>query len=1283
VKRLSLRLLRYTLIGLVALMLLIAVVWWWLTGTRSGASFLLGQAESRLEKFEYDALEGGLSKGVVLRGVEFEQSGLGLNAGRLELAVGIRPLPLRVTVRRLALADVELRLPPPAPEEPEAAPFELGDYSAPVEVVVDDFELIDFTLLTAGAETPALEIQRASFAGRYAEVLQIDSLELDMEPYAVSAAGQLGLTAPWTMALGLDATWAVDDQTTQALSMDIEGPLNALDLQLEGDGPLQARARASVGGLPSVDSLDGQVSLTGSLQDWPGIAGSIQGLQLDAGGAIDDWAADLQGRVEWPDQPAVDVTLAASGNEEQITISRGDLALLDGHVRVTGSAELGDPVRADARLLLENLDFTTLYPDWPSQARLSGGLDARWDGQVLQVDDIALRAPPSPLTLNGGGSLDSETEALAVQLEWASLVWPPVLGDDEPMFSSESGRLDASGTLDEWQAELEAWMTAPEQPRARIELEAEGDAEAMQIRSGRVNIDAGGQVGLTGRIGYAGSPSADLDLTLAELDPGLWVPELSGTVNGDLSLVMAQLQPLVASVAINRLDGMLRNQPLTGSGALALRETAVDQADLNVSLGENSIQLASDGGEAWQLQLQAERLVQLWPDLTGGLNLDARFNPGEKTLGWTLDSPGVAWLDLRAAQIESTGRANWGEQESVDARINAQDVDLNPWERLDQVEVTLAGNCASHLLTAYFSGTRATLDLGLGGELPGCLDRADDWTGNIRRMVISDTPLGTWQLDENLPVRVQEGVVRAGPACLWTPGGTGRLCLNELEGGATGNAAVAFNSVPLDLLLLPMDPVFTLGSDLRGLAEVSWSPAGVRGIDAELLLGPGAARMLESEDDLVRIRGARLGLRSPQPGALDAELVFRLEAESLLTASATIPDLNTPQTMRLDASADLSLPNLGALNRLVPQLDQLGGRLDAEFNLSGPLSSPDFDGRIAISEGRFFNAPLGTRVEQLAMTLEADQAGGRIDGSFVAGEGRAELRGDLDLDAPGGWRGNLVLDGNDLRLFNVDWLELTASPDLSLGFQAELLEINGGIDIDRARLGLPPGSEQRVAVSPDVVVEGRQDPAEAEEALPRRDIVGNVRIGLSDDVRFAAAGLETNVAGELELEWVRQKTLPTARGTVNLVDGSYSAYGQNLQVSEGRVVFTGNPVVNPVLSIEAVRDIFGDPQVEEAGVSIRGPAQDPEILLFTSPPTSREKALAYILTGADFDHAAGQGAFNVGFWVLPSVFVSYGLGLFDTGNVLAARWELSRRWGLRATSGERDTGADVSFIIDR
>jgi translocation and assembly module TamB len=215
-------------------------------------------------------------------------------------------------------------------------------------------------------------------------------------------------------------------------------------------------------------------------------------------------------------------------------------------------------------------------------------------------------------------------------------------------------------------------------------------------------------------------------------------------------------------------------------------------------------------------------------------------------------------------------------------------------------------------------------------------------------------------------------------------------------------------------------------------------------------------------------------------------------------------------------------------------------------------------------------------------------------------------------------------------------------------------------------------------------VAGRNAPSgEDGGSPPLRDIVGSIALSLGDDVQMSAAGMETAIAGNLDLEWAAGDTLPDARGALELINGSYSAYGQNLEVTRGDVLFTGNPVDNPVLEVEAVREIFGDPQVEQAGVRIRGPARTAEISLFTDPPTSREKALAYILTGAEFDHAAGQGAFSVGFWVLPKLFVSYGVGLFDTGNVLAARYELSRRWGLRATSGERDTGVDASFIIDR
>jgi translocation and assembly module TamB len=316
--------------------------------------------------------------------------------------------------------------------------------------------------------------------------------------------------------------------------------------------------------------------------------------------------------------------------------------------------------------------------------------------------------------------------------------------------------------------------------------------------------------------------------------------------------------------------------------------------------------------------------------------------------------------------------------------------------------------------------------------------------------------------------------------------------------------------------------------------------------------------------------------------------------------------------------------------------------------------------------------------------LEADPDGAHLEGSFAMGDGTGRLNGRIDLDASGGPEARVALDADRLQLFDVDWLHLTTTSDLTVALLPERVELNGRVGVDRARLGMPPGAAQAVSVSDDVVVVGREESAEENgEARPPRDIVGQVELSLGDDVRLQAAGMQSRVTGQLGLDWEPGRYKPTAEGSLHLVEGSYRAYGQTLEVTQGDVLFTGRPVDNPVLQIEAVRDIFGDPQVEQAGVRIQGAARDPEIDLFTDPPTNREKALAYILTGAEFDHAAGQGAFNVGFFVLPKLFVSYGVGLFDTGDVLAARYELSRRWGIRATSGERDTGVDVSFIIDR
>lgn len=1271
---------------IVGLLLIAAMVaWWWLTATRSGAEFLLGQAQSRVERLDWSRAQGDLSDGLVLEDLRFAQAGLDVSAGRVELAVGLTPFPpFDVQIERLTLSDVTVALPAADPDAPPAEPFRPGNYALPIPVGVDAFRLDGLVINDAdGAEL--LRIERATLSGSAFAALELDRFEVESPQGTLRLEGRAGLAEPWTMDLDAELRPTLDDLDLAA-DLALDGPLDRLSVAAQVRGAVRGNLEAELRGLPDPDALSGRLDWTGAIANWPGLAGRIEDMDIHVEGGVANWEAEAGLRVALAQVPETALSLDARGGRDAIDEATLVARLLDGEVRATGRASWAEAPTGAAEIALSGLDFTGLYPEWPRQARLNGTVEARVTPEAVVVERFALQAPPAELRVDGQGRYRFEDQHASVALDWTELVWPPVLDDSEPLFSSASGRFEGRGTLEEWQAELGAWLQLPDQPRARVEIDAQGDRSQARIERGLVRPDDAGQLRFTGRAGLGGAPTANLDLVLERFDPGVLVPQLPGRVDGRARLDLAGE---TLALEVRSLGGRIRGQPLAGDGELRVVGSTVERASLQLSLGENRAVVDRPDPSAWSVSIEADRLDQLWPTLAGELTAETTVRTDERRVEWELGSPGLIFGARRAGALESRGVVHWGEQPTATARITAEDVDLNPWERLDRVELTVAGDCRQHRLNAYASGTRATLDLAAGGTLADCSNPAGAWRGQVDRMVIAETPLGLWRLDRPLEIAYEQDRITAGPACLWTTGHDGRLCLNELDAAvgaarSAGRAAVAFNAVPTDLVLLPLDPAFSIGTELRGLARVGWDGAGLTSIDGRLLMDSGPVQLLGADDELLTIEAADLALASPEPRSVQAVLDLRLEGESTIEGQVRIPNINDPSTTTIDSRLSLNLPRLSAFNRLVPQLDRLQGRLNAELVVAGPLTAPEFDGQARLREGRVHHAPYGMDLTDIDLTLDADQTGGRLTGSFLAGDGRARVDGRM-ANETGAWRGRLAIDGEGLQVFDADWLRMTLSPDLAAGFGPDGLELDGTLVVDSARLGLPPGSESRIEPSDDVVIVGAEpeDDEASDENVPVRPIVGTVELRLGDDVKMEAAGMSTRLSGGLDITWSGDGMMPTADGRIQLVDGAYRSYGQNLEVRSGDVIFTNHPIDNPRLDIEAVREIFGDPSVEYAGVEIKGPAQDPEIELFTTPPSSRAKALAYVLTGAEFDHAAGQGAFNVGFWVLPKLFVSYGLGLFDTGNVLAARFELSRRWGLRATSGESDTGADVSFMIDR
>jgi translocation and assembly module TamB len=81
--------------------------------------------------------------------------------------------------------------------------------------------------------------------------------------------------------------------------------------------------------------------------------------------------------------------------------------------------------------------------------------------------------------------------------------------------------------------------------------------------------------------------------------------------------------------------------------------------------------------------------------------------------------------------------------------------------------------------------------------------------------------------------------------------------------------------------------------------------------------------------------------------------------------------------------------------------------------------------------------------------------------------------------------------------------------------------------------------------------------------------------------------------------------------------------------------------------------------------------------------TNKDRARTLLVTGSDFDYEQGVGAVSIGTYILPRLYVSYGIGVFEDDNVFSMRYDIGRGFGVKATSGQRATGLDLNYMIER
>ena len=230
-----------------------------------------------------------------------------------------------------------------------------------------------------------------------------------------------------------------------------------------------------------------------------------------------------------------------------------------------------------------------------------------------------------------------------------------------------------------------------------------------------------------------------------------------------------------------------------------------------------------------------------------------------------------------------------------------------------------------------------------------------------------------------------------------------------------------------------------------------------------------------------------------------------------------------------------------------------------------------------------------------------------------------------------------------------------------------------------------------------------------------------VGMRLGDHVLIDAFGLKSNLAGQLTVSKKIDGPVLT-NGNIRLVDGSYRAFGQNLIINKGVILFSGPPD-QPYLSVDAIRDPALIQDSVTAGIKLEGPVSAPEITIYSSRAMDQQNALAYLLRGKAIDSNGGDNSMltsmlvNLGVgqsagtvnqigeaigvkdlsldssgsgdesqlsisgYILPGVQIRYGIGLFTSMTEIALRYEVLPKLYLEAVSG-LNNAFDVYYEFD-
>jgi translocation and assembly module TamB len=359
-------------------------------------------------------------------------------------------------------------------------------------------------------------------------------------------------------------------------------------------------------------------------------------------------------------------------------------------------------------------------------------------------------------------------------------------------------------------------------------------------------------------------------------------------------------------------------------------------------------------------------------------------------------------------------------------------------------------------------------------------------------------------------------------------------------------------------------------------------------------------------------------------GLSQAQLQARLkddsvEAKAAVTsrlgsakAEGTVAGLTRDSALRL--TAEVEAAELRSLTEPLLTQARVSGRVTASLKIAGTVAAPELSGALR-------GDALGVEMPPWGVAYHDGRVRANLDANrlvvtearIAAGDGELTASGTLALGGEAAT--TLSWEAKQFRALGRPDRRLVASGKGVADFDGRRFGLKGELRADSGHFEI--GSDALPQLDDDVEVVGAPQGEVRVRKQGPLPLDLDLKLDLGSRLTLRAYGYNGGVSGQ-----VRVYTGPAgellAQGRVEAAKATFYAYGQELEVDPGTLIFDG-PIGNPALEITAWRRH----QQVEAGLRLTGTVQAPRVQLVSNPAVSENEKLSWLVLGRAPGDAAG------------------------------------------------------------